>query len=152
MSENELEKYRCTSCGHLILLKRRKQGNWRRATCDKCRAEVEVQKAIEPGLFASGASATGKTDSGRSDYIKAKPLGFWDTFHGFALNEKIVCPHCHKHGSVATKSFKEEKGISGAKATVALLTDGWSLPFTGLSRKALVTEAMCKNCGSKWRF
>ena len=47
---------------------------------------------------------------------------------------------------------KELKGISGAKATGAVLTLGWSLLATGLSRKEQATQAHCSNCGSTWDF
>lgn len=127
-------------------------------TCPECRKKISNRATSCPSCgcpisvaSANKKSATKKTDSEGNDCVK-KPLGFFDTVAGFAINEKIICPHCHKRGSVATKSFKEEKGISGAKAVGAILTDGWSLPFTGLSQKTLVTEARCKNCGSKWRF
>jgi hypothetical protein len=43
-------------------------------------------------------------------------------------------------------------GISGGKATGAILTGGLSLLATGLSRKERLTEAHCDNCGSTWTF
>jgi hypothetical protein len=43
-------------------------------------------------------------------------------------------------------------GISGGKATGAILTGGLSLLATGLSRKHAATEANCGNCGSRWTF
>jgi hypothetical protein len=51
-----------------------------------------------------------------------------------------------------TKRLKAKKGISGAKATGALLTGGLSILATGLSRKEWVTDAKCKNCKSRWQF
>ncbi len=71
---------------------------------------------------------------------------------GFSLNKNIVCPYCKKRGGVITKKAKKKKGISGAKATGALLIGGLSLLVTGLSRKEKVTEASCKNCGAEWLF
>jgi len=65
---------------------------------------------------------------------------------------KIVCPHCQLRGGVTTKPVKLKKGISGAKATGALLTGGLSVLATGLSRKEDTTEAKCSNCGSVWHF
>ena len=64
----------------------------------------------------------------------------------------MVCPHCQSRGSVTTKIVKRKKGVSGAKATGALLTLGWSLLVTGLSRKEEETEAHCTACGATWHF
>ncbi len=50
-------------------------------------------------------------------------------------NTVITCPQCQKRGYILTKQAKRKKGISGGKATGALLTFGTSLLFTGLSRK-----------------
>ena len=65
---------------------------------------------------------------------------------------QITCPHCDVKGYVRTKRIKRKAGISGAKATGAILTLGTSLLFTGLSRKEEVTEAHCGKCGSTWHF
>ncbi|UCV22860.1 hypothetical protein [Ferribacterium limneticum] len=64
----------------------------------------------------------------------------------------FVCPHCQEKGKVLTKPIKKKAGISGAKATGAILTGGVSLLATGLSRKDAVTEAHCVNCNSTWHF
>ncbi len=50
------------------------------------------------------------------------------------LNRAMVCPHCQTRGSVYTKAVTQKKGVSGGKATAALLTGGVSLLATGLSR------------------
>ena len=71
--------------------------------------------------------------------------------HG-PLNNKMVCPHCQTKGHVHTRSTMEKKGVSGGKATGALLTGGVSLLATGLSRKEEVTSAFCRNCSSRWQF
>lgn len=63
-----------------------------------------------------------------------------------------VCPHCQTKGFVRTMSVKRKKGISGAKATGALLTAGVSILATGLSRKEGLTQAHCGNCNSTWDF
>jgi len=67
-------------------------------------------------------------------------------------DRNIICPHCQTKGSVTTRSVKKKAGISGGKATAALLTAGISLLGTGLSRKDKVTEAHCSNCGATWYF
>jgi hypothetical protein len=69
-----------------------------------------------------------------------------------AGDSKIVCPQCRTAGHVTTRKVKAKKGISGGKATGAVLTAGLSILATGLSRKELVTRAACANCGSQWTF
>jgi len=64
----------------------------------------------------------------------------------------IVCPHCGIRGRVKTRSVKRKKGISGGKATAAVLTLGVSMLGTGLSRKERATEAECKQCGQIWIY
>ena len=64
----------------------------------------------------------------------------------------MICPHCQTRGAVSTKVVKRKKGISGAKATGAVLTLGWSLLATGLSRKEEETEAHCSACGATWHY
>ena len=69
-----------------------------------------------------------------------------------SLNDQMVCPHCQTRGSVVTQPVEQKVGVSGAKATGALLTGGLSLVFTGLSRKVRATKAECSNCSSTWHF
>jgi len=91
---------------------------------------------------------------------KAQPITKMMTFaeidHNSALwgkrNPAITCPQCHKRGYVWTKQVKRKKGISGGKATGALLTVGTSLLLTGLSRKESATQAHCTYCDSTWDF
>lgn len=75
-------------------------------------------------------------------------LSFSEALKGFSENPKIVCPFCQTAGHVVSRTAKVKRGISGGKATGALLTGGLSLLATGLSRKQTVTEAICKNCDS----
>jgi Tfp pilus assembly protein PilX len=67
-------------------------------------------------------------------------------------NTKMICPHCQKTGSVRTKKVQVQQGISGAKATGAVLTGGASILVTGLSHKVGATQAHCDNCGADWTF
>lgn len=67
-------------------------------------------------------------------------------------NPQMVCPHCQTKGSVRTERTKVKQGISGGKATGALLTFGTSMLVTGLSRKQKATRAKCSNCGAEWFF
>lgn len=67
-------------------------------------------------------------------------------------NSSMICPHCQSKGTVHTRQAKQKRGVSGGKATAAVLTGGLSVLATGLSRKERVTEARCTNCGSTWYF
>ena len=62
----------------------------------------------------------------------------------------MVCPHCRAAGQVFTRQVWAKKGISGGKATGAVITGGLSVLVTGLSREEKVTEAVCSNCGVPW--
>lgn len=85
------------------------------------------------------------------------PLGFFalydrDYDKWGSLNRHIICPHCQIQGQVRTKEVKNKVGISGGKATAAILTGGVSLLATGLSRKSKMTQSHCCNCNSTWCF
>lgn len=67
-------------------------------------------------------------------------------------NVAMVCPHCQVKGSVTVKQVKVKSGISGGKATGAVLTVGVSVLATGLSKKRRMTEAHCGNCGQTWHI
>jgi len=71
--------------------------------------------------------------------------------HG-ELRSQMICPHCQERGKVRCKAVKNKKGISGGKATGAILTGGVSMLATGLSRKEAATEAYCGHCQSTWQF
>jgi hypothetical protein len=68
------------------------------------------------------------------------------------LNPSLVCPHCQIRGKVRTQQDVVKAGVSGGKATAAVLTGGISLLATGLSRMQHVTAARCGECGSSWTF
>jgi len=63
---------------------------------------------------------------------------------------QIVCPHCQVKGQVVAHPVVTKDGISGAKATGAILTGGASMLGTGLSRKSAKTRMVCGNCGTAW--
>jgi hypothetical protein len=65
-------------------------------------------------------------------------------------NPALVCPHCQTPGTVRIKAVTQKTGISGGKATAALLTGGVSLLATGLARKAAQTQAHCDTCAITW--
>jgi hypothetical protein len=82
--------------------------------------------------------------------ITPKNLG--EAAHRSALKPAMICPHCQKQGCVATYRIKRKTGISGAKATGAILTGEISIIATGLSRKEAATQAHRSNCGADWMF
>jgi hypothetical protein len=69
---------------------------------------------------------------------------------GACFNEEMVCPHCQVKGQIRTQKGKVKAGVSGGKATGALLTLGVSLWLVGLSQRKLVTNATCENCQMTW--
>ena len=71
--------------------------------------------------------------------------------YGF-INAAMICPHCQCKGTVRTKIVDQKMGISGGKATGAILTGGVSLLATGLSRNQQMTKATCCNCKNTWMF
>jgi hypothetical protein len=64
----------------------------------------------------------------------------------------MICPHCQVKGQTRTKIVENKRGVSGGKATAAILTGGISLLATGLSRKEEATQARCGNCSNLWSF
>lgn len=66
--------------------------------------------------------------------------------------KQIVCQHCQTKGFVSVEKLRQKQGISGGKATAAVLTGGLSVVATGLSRHEQVTKANCSNCGTQWFF
>jgi flagellar biosynthesis GTPase FlhF len=83
---------------------------------------------------------------------KAARKELWRDITCGSVNPKIECRQCRHTGAVRVKQITQKAGISGGKATGALLTGGVSLLATGLSRKQQVTQARCDNCGSNWFF
>lgn len=69
-----------------------------------------------------------------------------------AIHFSIVWPHCQQRGQVRTTRMRRKQGISGSKATAAILTGGLTLLATGLSRKEWRTQARCDACRSQWDF
>ncbi len=51
------------------------------------------------------------------------------------VNSAMICPHCQNRGTTRTMAVQRKAGISGGKATAAVITGGWSLLATGLARK-----------------
>ena len=91
------------------------------------------------------------TPANRSAYLKQQEDARLTLVHG-PVNAAMVCPHCQARSRIRTKAMDRKKGISGGKATAALLTGGVSMLATGLSRKEHVTRAFCENCKNAWDF
>lgn len=68
----------------------------------------------------------------------------------FGASPHLICPHCHTKGRVKTRKEYKATGISGAKASGAVITGGLSVFLTGLSRKEFKVVATCGACKSKW--
>jgi hypothetical protein len=84
-------------------------------------------------------------------FANASPEQREEMLHG-PINPHMACPHCNSTGLVRTKSVTQKKGISGGKATAAVLTGGLSMLATGLSRKENNTQAYCGKCHNTWLF
>jgi hypothetical protein len=116
---------------------------------------LDVRSLMQQAVKRSAPMADLPTDPGPS--VMEKVSGGLDKFARAVEplaggNAAIICPHCQSRGTVRTKQVKRKKGVSGGKATAAVLTGGLSVLATGLSRKETVTEAHCTNCRNTWQF
>jgi DNA-directed RNA polymerase subunit RPC12/RpoP len=111
--------------------------------CPKC-GHMVVAIPGTPSGISDRVAAQGRAD------VQVNGQTALDEFG--AANPVLICPHCQSKGLVRTKQVKRKQGISGAKATGAVLTGGLSVIGTGLSKKELVTQAHCDNCGSTWHY
>ena len=68
------------------------------------------------------------------------------------LNPHIVCSQCNVTGQCRVKPIEKKVGVSGGKATAAILTGGVSLLATGLARKETVSQVTCGHCNCSWQF
>jgi hypothetical protein len=66
------------------------------------------------------------------------------------LNPKLQCKYCNGTESVRYKRFTRKAGFSAGKATAAVLTGGYSLLATGLSKQEGVGKFYCENCKMSW--
>ena len=57
---------------------------------------------------------------------KKKSEAFWLEFNWGGVNPNMVCPHCNEKGKIRTQSVTRKRGVSGGKATAAILTGGFS--------------------------
>ena len=85
---------------------------------------------------------------------KRNPSGVfsYDSLKWGQENKDMICSQCQDKGFIRTKSVQRKKGVSGGKATAAILTLGITMLATGLSRKEGLTQAHCTKCNSTWDF
>jgi hypothetical protein len=102
--------------------------------------------AIIKGVSDANTMSTG-TPQQKADLVERNA----NWAHG-ELRSQVVCPHCQERGQVRHKAVTNKKGISGGKATGAILTGGVSILATGLSRKEGATQAYCGHCQCTWQF
>jgi hypothetical protein len=114
---------------------------WRRVTAPAAAEKSWLRRLTSPAPARAVQSAPAQQAA----------IPAYSFLHG-VRNAAFVCPHCQERGRVYTQSKTVKAGVSGGKATAALLTGGFSLLATGLSRKQRVTEAWCGNCRSTWHF
>ena len=89
--------------------------------------------------------------SERQIYLESKQAAALTLGHG-PINPALICPHCQEKGRIRTKPVQRTRGVSGGKATAAILTGGVSMLATGLSRKEQSTQAWCGHYKSTWDF
>jgi hypothetical protein len=117
----------------------------------KKEAREAKQAAAKEAREAEQAAAKAEFDA-KKEVWKATEAEQENAWLKANPSAKIVCPQCQVAGYVSTKHVKAKVGVSGGKATGAVLTSGVSLLATGLSRKKKVTRAHCANCESDWEF
>lgn len=115
------------------------------------RAEAKNPSLMSPGERAKFIEKAAADRQARETIRRARDLRREAYSHG-QINPRLICPHCQTQGHVRTKQVENKAGISGGKATAAVLTGGWSLLAVGLSRKQTVTAARCGECSSAWQF
>jgi hypothetical protein len=132
-------------------------------TCDELRIEGAIfcprHVAVhQEGLARQAATAEAAKVCAMPKCSKpAEPGSSWCKADGKAVQRLagrrpalLNCPHCGAGGRVTRKRVKVKRGVSGAKATGAVLTAGLSLFAVGLSRKETVTQLSCRSCRMTW--
>ena len=104
-----------------------------------------TEQQHDTGGSSEGTPTVAKRDEPRGP-------GFLDQLRYGRAKPMMVCPHCLTRGHVQVQRVTQKKGVSGGKATGAILTGGLSLLVVGLSRKERPTQAHCNYCGSTWLF
>jgi hypothetical protein len=98
---------------------------------DKVRLDVMGKEGSAGSMLAAPFKAAGKKIQASIDADDER-------------DRRIVCQFCHESSCVTTRSKRVKRGVSGGKATAAILTSGYSMLGVGLSRKQEVTELSCR--------
>jgi hypothetical protein len=134
------ERWMCPGCGSYL----RVDSGTSRTTCPCCHKGRRLYECRETGW--SGAvllTRSGAITHSGCKIVHPAPL---------PTNPDLVCPYCQTRGRVTISQVKVKGGISGGKATGAILTGGFSLLATGLSRVGYVTQKTCGKCLQTWTF
>lgn len=119
----------------------------------RLRAEAATRfAALSPDEQAAHLSAVAAKKKALAEKNASDSRNSRDAYLHGNVNAAMVCPHCSARGSIRTKEVINKRGVSGGKATAAVLTGGISLLATGLSRKEQGTEAWCGSCKNTWTF
>jgi hypothetical protein len=118
----------------------------------KQNAERERVAGMTPAERQAHMRAKQQEKERRTHETKRIERDVSDMFTHGTVSPQMLCPHCQMRGAVRTRQVAQKKGLSGGKATAAVVTLGWSMLVTGLSRKERNTRAHCGNCQSTWHF
>lgn len=123
--------------------------------CPECGSEVVEDAAPDATDLAAVWRAKPQPDPAetRGPAEPVRPPWGMNALTNFAhgpIHPQVVCPHCGERGPVHLKRTKQKKGVSGGKATAAIMTGGLSMLATGLSRKEKGMQAFCENCSVTW--
>ncbi len=124
------------------------------AFCPNCGNPITNDVMNKDSMIAEKERLLAEKEKALENILNSKKieLNAAEIFQGYEPKSEIICPHCQKRGYVITRHTKKKRGVSGGKATGALLTGGLSLFVVGLSRKEKITEAKCKSCEAVWTF
>jgi len=129
----------------------------RKAALAQARERLDtIRKQIEEADLLGQSTAGLRVEERSSEELIAsleKLITMYiDSSRPVRKSNALICPHCQIQGYVTTSPIKVKAGVSGGKATAAVLTGGLSLFAVGLSRKQAVTSAYCSHCVSTWTF
>ena len=63
---------------------------------------------------------------------------------------QIVCQFCQEQGCVTARKVPRVKRKTATRIVGGIATMGGSLALTGVSKKGVVIELSCSNCGMSW--
>jgi hypothetical protein len=102
------------------------------------------QGAVASALDAASQAAQGVVDHSPT-WLGGQPLvGTADQ------RAQIVCQFCQQSGCVTARKVQRVKRKTATRIIGGVATMGGSLALTGVSKKGVVTEMSCSNCGMTW--